>query len=158
MTHVEVFTAVVVLLAVQAAWRGGAPERLASLAMLLATGATMLANAGAALPFRHVEWPLLAIDGVLFAVLVVIAVLANRFWPLWLAGFQCVAVAAHTARGFDPQILPVAYWWIVGKLSYPMLALLCIGIERHHRRALDGSREAPWSRTASVEQDVPVSK
>src|SRR3546814_4609403 len=55
---------------------------------------------------------------------------ADRFWPMWLAAFQLVAVASHGASAYNPGILPVAYWWIVGKISYPMIAILVIGTLR----------------------------
>lgn len=116
--------------------------------MAIATAATSLANADAALPFRHVQWRLVWIDATLFAALLVIALRANRFWPLWVAAIQCLALAAHAARAFDPQILPMAYWWILGKLSYPMLVLLAMGIERHHRRRRGGQTDPAWSDAA----------
>lgn len=98
-----------------------------------------------ALPFRDVQWPIVWIDAALLAALLAIALKANRFWPLWVAAIQCLALAAHAARAFDADILPLAYWWIVGKLSYPMLVLLIIGTERHHRRRRHGRRDPAWS-------------
>jgi hypothetical protein len=142
---IELFIILVMLLAVQAAWRGGAPERLASAAMLVATVATMLANTGRALPFREIEWRLLWIDAALLAALVVIAMFADRFWPMWVAALQALAVSAHAARGVDPHILPFAYWLVLGKLSYPMILMLCIAIERHQWRKRRGFPELAWS-------------
>jgi hypothetical protein len=142
---IEVFIILVMLLAVQAAWRGGAPERLASAAMLAATIATMLANTGMALPFREIEWRLLWIDAALLVALALIAMFADRFWPLWVAALQALAVSAHAARGVDPQILPFAYWLLLGKLSYPMILMLGIGIERHQWRKRRGFPELAWS-------------
>lgn len=142
---IALFIVLAMLLAAQAAWRGGAPERLASVAMLVATVATLLANADRALTFRQTEWRLLWIDASLLAALALIAMFADRFWPLWIAALQALAVAAHAARGFDPQILPFAYWLLLGKLSYPMVLMLCIGTERHQRRKRRGFPEVAWS-------------
>ena len=147
MTRIAAFLVLIILLALHAAWRGGAPERLAAAAMLSATVATSLTNLQVALPFREVQWPLVWIDAVLFVALFAIALMANRFWPLWVAALQCVALAAHAARAFDPGILPLAYWWVVGKLSYPMLFLLMVGTERHYRRRRGGARDPAWSIT-----------
>lgn len=147
MTQIAAFLVLIALLAIHAACRGGAPERLTAMAMLVAAVATSMANMQAALPFRDVEWLLFWIDGALFAALLAIALTANRFWPLWVAAIQCVALAAHAARAFDAAILPLAYWWIIGKLSYPMLVLLAVGIERHHRRRRRGDVDPAWSRT-----------
>lgn len=151
---IELFIILVMLLAVQAACRGGAPERLASAAMLVATVATMLANSGMALPFRGIEWRLLWIDAALLAALVLIAMFADRFWPLWVAALQALAVAAHAARGVDPRILPFAYWLLLGKLSYPMILLLGIGIERHQWRKRRGFPELAWSHS-HPQADMP---
>lgn len=139
------FIALIALLTAQAAWRGGAPERLASAAMLAATVATMLSNAAMVHAFRKVEWPLLWIDIGLLAALVLIALFADRFWPIWIAALQGLTVAGHAARAVDPQILPYAYWLMLGKISYPMIALLAIAIERHQWRKQQGYPEAAWS-------------
>ncbi|WP_278393285.1 hypothetical protein [Sphingobium yanoikuyae] len=145
MTPIAAFLLLVVVLAIHAGWRGGAPERLAAAAMLVATIATSLTNMQVALAFRDVQWSIVWIDAALLAALLAIALRANRFWPLWVAAIQCLALAALAARAFDADILPLAYWWIVGKLSYPMLLLLMIGTERHHRRRLHGHRDPAWS-------------
>ncbi|PHP19310.1 hypothetical protein CG471_12830 [Sphingobium sp. IP1] len=145
MTPIAAFLLLVTVLAIHAGWRGGAPERLAAAAMLVATIATSLTNMQGALAFRDVQWSIVWIDAALLAALLAIALRANRFWPLWVAAIQCLALAAHAARAFDADILPLAYWWVVGKLSYPMLLLLIVGTERHHRRRRQGHRDPAWS-------------
>lgn len=148
MTGIGLFIVLVTLLTLQAACRGGAPERLASAAMLMATIATVLSNTAMAHAFRSVEWEVLWIDVSLLSGLVLIALFADRFWPMWVAALQGFAVAAHGARGIEPQLLPYSYWLVLGKLSYPMIAILCIAIERHQWRKRRGYPEAAWSRTA----------
>src|SRR3546814_14924405 len=81
--------------------------------------------------YRDVEWAMLLIDFGLLLALSAIAGAADRFWPIWLAAFQLVAVAAHGVTAYNPAILPVAYWWIVGKIAYSMVALLAIGTRGH---------------------------
>ncbi|MET3472059.1 hypothetical protein ABIC78_002594 [Novosphingobium sp. 1529] len=142
MTEITAFLVLITTVTIHAGWRGGAPERCAAAAMALATIATSLTNLKAPLPFRTVQWQLVWIDTALFVVLLVIALTANRFWPLWIAAIQCLALGAHASRAFAPDILPLAYWLIIGKLSYPMLLLLVIGTERHHRRSRRSRRSA----------------
>src|SRR3546814_20859700 len=44
--------------------------------------------------------------------------------------------------GVQTCALPIfAYWWIVGKISYPMIAILVIGTLRHDRRKRLGGPE-----------------
>src|SRR3546814_4852591 len=64
---------------------------------------------------------------------------------MWLAAFQLVAVAAHGASAYNPGILPGAYWCVVGKISYPMIAILVIGTLRHDRRKRLGGPEFGWT-------------
>ncbi|MCW1986004.1 UNVERIFIED_ORG: hypothetical protein M2348_001736 [Sphingomonas sp. R1F5B] len=135
MTEITAFLLLITAVTIHAALRGGVPERCAAAAMVLAAIATSLTDVKAPLPFRTVQWQLVWIDAALLVVLLVIALTANRFWPLWIAAIQCLALGAHASRAFAPDILPLAYWLIVGKLSYPMLLLLVIGTERHHRRS-----------------------
>ena len=91
------------------------------------------------------DWGGLTIDLAFLASLIVIAVRADRFWPLWLAALQLVAIGVHGVRAYDPHILPIVYARIVGEIAYPMLALLVIGTVRHHSRALRFGGERDWS-------------
>jgi hypothetical protein len=140
------FSAVMLLLVIQAGWRGGAPERLAAGSMAIAALATGYTSFDDEMTFICVQWDVFWIDAGLLCVLMLIALAADRFWPLWLSAFQLLAVAAHAARGYGPDILPFAYWWLVGKASYPMIGLVCIGIERHWRRERKSGPEYAWSR------------
>lgn len=146
MTGIVVFAAMMIALALQAALRGGAPERIAAASLAAAALVTWFANGDTASTFTQVQWDVLWIDAGLLCVLLAIALTADRFWPMWIAAFQLVTVAGHGARGYAPDILPSVYWWLLGKTSYPMMALLCIGIERHQRRLREGLPEFAWTR------------
>ncbi|MFT4054924.1 MAG: hypothetical protein QM681_10490 [Novosphingobium sp.] len=128
-----------------AVWRGGAPERLVAAALLAAACATAIVTAQST-PFRHIEWAVFWIDLALTCTLMAIALRADRFWPMWITAMQCVALAGHGARGFDPHLLPLAYWLLIGKLSYPMMLILFLGTERHHRRTRSSGPQMAWSR------------
>ena len=144
MIVIMAFMILLFLVAAYAQWRGGAPERIAAICMVIAMIATFWA--GLSNPsYRGVQWDMLLIDFGLLLPLLILAGAADRFWPIWLAAFQLVAVAAHGVTAFNPEILPVAYWWIVGKIAYPMVAILAIGTRRHHRRARGGIREYAWT-------------
>jgi hypothetical protein len=138
------FMILLFLVSAYAQWRGGAPERIAAMCMVAAMMATFWA--GLSNPsYRGVEWDMLLIDLGLLLALAVLAGLADRFWPIWLAAFQLVTVAAHGVTAYNPGILPVAYWWLVGKIAYPMVAILAIGTRRHHRRIRSGHQEYAWT-------------
>jgi hypothetical protein len=148
-----VYIALLLLTGLLAGSRGGAPEKITSAVMLGATLATLAANAEVALDYRHVEWRLLWIDVAVLGAFIAVALYADRFWPLWVAALQCIAVAAHGARAFEPTILPLVYWWLLGKVSYPMMLIVCVGTARHQRRQQGRQRAgmAALDRTASAD-------
>ena len=145
MTRIMLFYSVQLAASGYAAWRGGLPER--------AVGALLLVAAilSSAIPlttwheYVALNRGLLLIDATLLAILMLVAVRANRYWPMWLAALQLVAIGVHGVRAYDPHILPIVYARIVGEIAYPMLALLVIGTVRHHSRALRLGGERDWS-------------
>lgn len=144
MIVILIFVGLLAIVAGYAQWRGGAPEKLAAAAMVAAMAVTLWLGSSSP-TFNGIQWPLFLTDLTLFVALCLLAMFADRFWPLWLAAFQMVGVAAHSASAYNPAILPVAYWWIVGKISYPMLAILAVGTLRHDRRKRLGSPEFGWT-------------
>lgn len=113
--------------------------------MVMAMFATLFATTDQVTTFESVQWTLLWIDLLLLLGLTIVAVYADRYWPMLLAATQLVAVASHGASSYTENIIPVAYWWIVSKISYPMVALLAIGTRRHHLRKLRGHPEFGWT-------------
>ena len=118
--------------------RGGQPERAVAAMVVAAVCVTTL------LPRSHyaeIVWPLLAIDGVMLAGLLLVALSADRFWPLYFAAVHLLAVTLHGVRAYDPTILPNVYARLGGLLAYPTLVILAIGTWRHRRRG----PEPDWS-------------
>lgn len=145
MTRILLFCVAQVLVSGYALWRGGKPERLVGSVLLIAMIATALMPVAPGRSYYMLHLPLLAIDLLLLSALTAVALRANRFWPLWLAALQLVAIGVHGVRAYDPHILPIVYARIVGEIAYPMLALLVIGTVRHHSRALRLGGERDWS-------------
>lgn len=128
----------VALLLTAAMWRwGGAPERWLSIAFI----ATMV------LPIYGLHWffPVRAIDDPSFyyrmmldlaaaAIFIAIALRANRNYPLWIAGFQLVALGAYLVKAVAPDVSPLALIILIVGPSYCQLLLLFAGFIRHVRR------------------------
>jgi len=144
-TRILLFCVAQVLVSGYALWRGGKPERLVGSVLLIAMIATALMPVAPGRSYYMLHLPLLAIDLLLLSALTAVALRANRFWPLWLAALQLLAIGVHGVRAYDPHILPIVYARIVGEIAYPMLALLVIGTVRHHSRALRLGGERDWS-------------
>jgi hypothetical protein len=126
-----------VLLAL-AIWRwGGAPERwsigLLVVLMLLPiyTFEWLKLGDNAFGPFA---WVWVATDLIAAAGFILIAVYANRNYPLWVAGFQVVAVSAHAVKGLIDTVTPLAYLILAIGPSYCQILLIFAGFVRHVMR------------------------
>lgn len=121
-----------------AIWRrGGGPER-----WLIATFiATMI------LPVYVVWWlglgaaeqgpyapVMFVVDLIAAIIFVAVALNANRNYPLWIAGFQLVAVVAHLVRTTVDTVSPLAIAVLIIAPSYGQLLVLLGGFVRHTLR------------------------
>lgn len=150
MERVILFNLLLLLASGYAVWRGGGPERIVGISLLLAGLLTRLAYQPFAERFVAVDGGVMMIDLALLAVLLAVALYADRFWPLWLAAFHMLGTGAHFVRGMDHGIEPVAYAILLAAWSYPMILLLIIGTARHDRRkrahaSRDWSEPSPLS-------------
>ena len=118
-----------------AIWRwGAAPERW-SIAVFIATMVVPVrlmemfdANHPA---FGAYSSLYIGLDFVAGAAFVAVALQANRNYPLWIAGFQLVAIAAHVSRGMVDTVSPLAYLIMAVGPSYCQLLLIFAGFVRH---------------------------
>lgn len=121
-----------------AAWRwGGGPERWLSTSFL----ALMVVPVYVlwwAFPDRSERDPYdlvyLVLDMVAAVLFVAIALKANRNYPLWVAGFQLVAVGAHMVKLMGLDVTPLALTVLVAGPAYCQLLLMVAGFIRHARR------------------------
>ncbi len=137
-----------ILLAIAgAAWRWGAgPERACATALLY---------------MRFIDWPYHWIFGLHVYVstvdighafidfttaiaLLVIALRANRVYPLWLAALQIVSFISHLAMSLSPVIAGLAYVILIIFPSYLELAILALGVYRHRRRVKEHGTYRSW--------------
>lgn len=68
------------------------------------------------------------------AAFVVIAVHANRFYTLWIASFQVLAMLAHLAKELSDHISSISYAVLAFMPGYFQLGLLAGGLILHVRR------------------------
>lgn len=130
----SLFLPAVVVTCIYAWRRGGGPERATALLVIGATAATVILPQAS---FRHVVIELLLIDLLLLGGLICVALIADRFWPMYFAAVHLLSVAAHGVRAYDPLILPDVYARVGGELAYLTLAILAVGTWRHGRRGDD---------------------
>ena len=124
---------------------GGGPERLGAAAYALACIASHFVFSAPATKFRSVETGVFLIDVLVFLVFAVLAVRANRFWPIWVSALLGLGVLAHLARWAGPDTMPWAYQLVMSIWSYPILAIIAIGTFNHRRRLARLGTDISWS-------------
>jgi len=121
---IQIFFTIVLFAGSGAAlWKGRLDERITASVLLLAAFLSPLVAGEFAVP----EVGVLMVDSSLLAFLIGLALVSDRFWPMWAAGFQIVGTLAHLARFVDGSIWPKAYMTFEAFWAYPVLAALGIG-------------------------------
>lgn len=144
MSSVPFFLIFFVFVVIYAAWRGGGPERLTTSAFVLALAGTLYVGTQVPGNFREVPPALLLVDFLLLIVLCAVAVRANRWWPIPVAGCQLVAVLVHAGKLLEPAMIPNSYVFLIDIWSWPMVALLALGTWQHRRRLAEGIIVPDW--------------
>lgn len=146
MERALLFAASLLLVSLYALIKGGAPERSAAVLYLSAYGLSAVATQWTGSDYFSVQWVILGIDFILFLALAVLACMANRYWGIWAASFQLIAVIAHLAVLLFPQIVAQAYAMALLVWSYAMLPLLAAATCRHQRRLEHYGKDPAWVR------------
>jgi hypothetical protein len=134
-----------------AAWRwGGAPERwsAASLVFMVIADRFYHLIAGRGTIYLSVDVGHLAIDAAAAAILIGVALWANRIYPLWLAAFQSLAVVAHFAREASASVAAMAYAILSYAPTLFMIVILASAIWLHARRVRRHGSYPAWRRPA----------
>ncbi|MDO9338719.1 MAG: hypothetical protein Q7T61_20195 [Caulobacter sp.] len=114
-----------------AMWRGGGPERVVGLLLLGITITTFL------LPDRRwmdVQYGVMWLDIAFFASLVVLALLADRWWTLIIAALQGVCVLLHLAFWAQMKITSLVYSVGLNLIGHMLLITLLVGTISHMLR------------------------
>lgn len=143
--HTILYNALLVTCVPYALLRGGAPERWCAVVAFLATLLSTLALSRSAIVYQDAEVGTLIVDGLALAAFFGVALFADRFWPLLVAGLQADAVIIHICKLVRPDMLPLGYAIGLSIWSYPILMLLAIGTARHRRRLAARGRDPAWS-------------
>lgn len=129
-------TYLVILFAVTvyALLRGRRDERFAASICVLATLATHIAWEPVIGSYSHVELGVFIVDGAALLAFTYLALRSDRFWPLWVAGFQLTTILSHILKAIQLDLLPQAYaaagrFWV-----YPIFLAIVIGTWRSSRR------------------------
>ncbi len=117
---------------------GGKPEYCGAAIMIFGWLFTLLAAALAPRGFQTIEIGIFAVDLVILALFLWMALTSKRYWPLWVTGFHLCAIITHVAAGLMPKSLPLAYYHLQGKFYYLMCFSILAGA--YGQRALKRSK------------------
>jgi hypothetical protein len=149
-------TALLFLIAI---WKGKGPERACAgtmLAMILVDRGYH-AVFGPSPTFEVIDaWHLLLDTGALFA-FVLIALKANRFYPLVLAAAQLVAFSAHLVRMLVEPVSSLSYFLLYTTPFWFQLIVLAGGMAHHFHRSSILGRYPDWRDQLMVDQRARLS-
>ncbi|RSY90702.1 hypothetical protein DAH66_01665 [Sphingomonas koreensis] len=124
-----------------AALFGGRTGRAVALIYLVAVAVTSLATRDPK-AWANPHLPALAVDLVLLAVLLWVALRSDRWFPVWFTGFHLVAVVSHLASILAPGFAPKLYFLLQSLWSVPMLLTLMIGVTLDRQAGIGDERRA----------------
>lgn len=78
------------------------------------------------------------------AIWILVALYANRIYPLWIAGTQILAIAAHLSRALAESVSPLAYATMFIAPGWIQLVLLGAGVLRHALRVRRHGEYRDW--------------
>jgi hypothetical protein len=139
------FVGLLAVCCVYAWWRGGTPERIGATIFAVGTLVTHLVVGAPSFRFRTVEHGVLLVDIAAFVAFLMLALCANRFWPLWVTGLLGVGIVGHLAKLSSPGVVPWAYAVVLSIWSYPILAILALGTWQHRKRMKRFGADKSWS-------------
>jgi hypothetical protein len=114
--------------------RGRTDARIVGAVFLVGTFATMGLRSSPAGGYSSVESGIFAVDVVCLLAFTYAALISDRFWPLWVSGFQLTTIFGHVFKAIDSDLLPLAYAAALRFWGYPILIMLAVGVWRQQKR------------------------
>jgi hypothetical protein len=134
-----VFRILLAFVALYALLRGRRDERNVSIILVIGVIATHFAWTPVEDRFAGLETHVMAVDIIVFAGFLWVALRSDRFWPLWIAGLQLTTILGHLLKAADTGLFSRAYGAALMFWAYPIVLILAIGTWRGQRRAMRGS-------------------
>jgi len=75
----------------------------------------------------------MVVDAALFLAFVAIAYRSTKFWPIWAAASQLVAVLTHWVVILNPSIVRTVYATAQPFWVFPVIIAIAVGTRTHQR-------------------------
>lgn len=126
--------------------KGGTPERLVAAIIVAMTIIQPIAHLVIPKQFSNVDIAGVTVDLMAFVGITVIALFADRKWPLWSAALQLLACVAHLVRMISIKVEPLVYATLKATPTVAVICVLIIGTEMHRRRLLRHGVDQSWAK------------
>jgi hypothetical protein len=123
------FYSALLLCAAYVSVNGGRTGKAGSAIFILAT---MLSAAAVQMnpSWAGTSLGLFAVDAGCLLALLILALMSNRFWPIWALGFQTAAVATHLATLSIPDAVPKSLQALLSFWTIPILWVMVAGTHK----------------------------
>lgn len=132
--HVVLINAIAALIFLAAFLRGGTPERICAAILTARFVLVPIYLWNGPLGFEAVDNGLLAIDLVIFAGTLWLALRANRVWPLWICSAQLIVILGHLSVFVAEGGMQKAYWAMTQLPEVLQFITLALGVRAHRKR------------------------
>jgi len=139
------FVGLLIICTVYGLAAGGAPERIAVVTYAASSHATYLALESHSGPWHSLEVGVFIIDIITFVAFALLAMRADRFWPIWVSALLGLGALGHLGRWLALDMIPWAYAVVLTIWSYPILAIIALGTFNHQRRLARFRDDKSWS-------------
>lgn len=125
--------------------KGGAPEKVGATILAIGSVLSVAAVSSPAGRFGAVEVGVFLVDVATLIAFLVLALRAERYWPLCVTALQAIGTAGHAAKLLDPGVIRSAYAIVLSLWGYLMLLLIALGTWNHQRRLARNGVDRSWS-------------
>ena len=115
-------------------WRGKVDARIVATAFFVGNFVSFALRTRINGGYSSFESGIFIVDIVCFLAFTYAALISDRFWPLWVSGFQLTTSFGHVVKAIHPDLLPLAYAASLRFWGYPILIVLAAGVWRHQKR------------------------
>lgn len=130
MWFVIIFNLLLLTTCVYAFRRGGAPEKIFCLILVVGSIATKLAAPDFKWRSEGVEWGIFGVDVMCMAGFLALALQANRFWPMYVCAFHGLALLGHFSVFIAPEMSQLLYATLAMGSAWPQLFIVMAGTRR----------------------------
>jgi len=142
--RIAIFAAMLLAALIYAARKGGGPERvMVGIAVIILLWDRLLVNLGR-VTYESVDMGYFAQDLFGASATLLLALCANRFWPLLAAVLHTLPLLAHFARAADVAVNPAVYLTMQVAASWIVPPLLISATWRHQKRLRRAGSYPSW--------------